>query len=129
VEKKLGELLASLPPKPSRSRLAPYAEFIAELRNRGWTYRGIAVVLSENCGVRASPSNVHHFVRISASGSTSANQRTMANVSKVFHESEVARSDLSERIADLKTSSRVRSPSPDTAFEFDTDEPLLIKKR
>jgi hypothetical protein len=86
-------------------------------------------VLSEKCGVRASPSNVHYFVRVSALGSTSAKQRAMTNVSTVFHESEMARSDLSKRMADLKTSSRVRSPSPDTAFEFDTNEPLLIQKR
>jgi hypothetical protein len=68
-------------------------------------------------------------VRINASGSTSAIQRKMAKVSTVFPESEVARSDLSESIAQRKTSSRVRSPSPDTAFEFDTNAPLLIKKR
>ena len=59
----LRDILNSLPDKPPRSRLAPYAELIDELLKRGWTYRGIAGALVEKCGVQVSASNVHHFVK------------------------------------------------------------------
>jgi hypothetical protein len=128
VDKKLEELLASLPPKPPRSRLAPYAGFICELRERGWTYRGITKVLAEKCGVRVSPSNVHHFVRINSLASARGNQRPMARPSAMSPERTVAPDELSQRIAGLKQSRRPSPPSTETDFEFDTAEPLRIKK-
>ena len=63
IEPKITEILASLPAKTPRSRLEPYRELIREMRRRGRTYREIAGVLGERCGVRVAASSVHEFVR------------------------------------------------------------------
>jgi hypothetical protein len=60
------DILSSLPPRPARSRLEPYCDLIEELRRRGRTYREITSVLMEKCQVRASRSNIHHFVSLRA---------------------------------------------------------------
>ena len=54
---------AGLAPKPARSRLEPFGEFIDEMRKRGRTYREIARVPGEKCGLQAGASTVHYFVR------------------------------------------------------------------
>src|ERR1700689_3674542 len=66
MDSKLSEILDRLAPKPPRSRLDPYAALIEELRRRGRTYREIARVLSEDCQVQSSPSNIYYFVRLRA---------------------------------------------------------------
>lgn len=55
-------ILEGLPEKPPRSRLGPYRELIFEMRRRGWTFREIAKVLGEKCGVRVVPSTIYDFV-------------------------------------------------------------------
>ena len=57
-------ILDSLPPKPPRSRLEPYAELIHELRRRGRSYREIAAILADRCGVRVGVHTVYNFVRV-----------------------------------------------------------------
>ena len=57
----LKKILAELPIKPPRSRLEPYREFIEELRSRGRTYRDIAEILAEKCGLHVTASGVHDF--------------------------------------------------------------------
>ena len=63
VKKRLKEILNSLPQQPPRSRLEAYSDLIEAMRARNWTYRGIARVLTEKCGIRVSASNLHHFVK------------------------------------------------------------------
>ena len=46
-DKKIREIIESLPEKRSRSRLEPYRQLIAELRRLRRTYREIAQVLGE----------------------------------------------------------------------------------
>lgn len=59
----LQKLLDELPDKPPRSRLEPYREFIEDLRSKGRTYRNIAKILAEKCGVKVTGRGVHDFVR------------------------------------------------------------------
>ena len=65
MKKQFSEMLKTLPPKRPRSRLEPYADLIHEMRLRDWTFREIARLLGEKCNVKVSPSNVHHFVKLS----------------------------------------------------------------
>ena len=64
MEDQLKQIIESLPEKPPRSRLAPYREFIEELRRLGRTYRDIAAILVEKCQLKVSASAIHDFVRI-----------------------------------------------------------------
>ena len=59
-------ILDSLPPKLPRSKLEPYAELIQELRKRGRSYREIASILADRCGVTAGTHTVYNFVRVRA---------------------------------------------------------------
>src|SRR5262249_29518357 len=58
------EILNSLPEKPARSRLEPYAGLINELLRRSRTYREIARILAEKCQIQVSISTIHDFVRL-----------------------------------------------------------------
>src|SRR5579864_9456177 len=64
MDARFQEILDSLPPKRPRSRLEPYAELIAELRQRGTTHRKIAAILTERCQLQTSASTVHDFLRL-----------------------------------------------------------------
>ena len=64
MDDRFRDILDSLPPKPPRSRLEPYAELINELRHRGTTYRNTAKILAEECQLEVSASTVHDFVRV-----------------------------------------------------------------
>jgi hypothetical protein len=64
MDKSLQNILDSLPPKPSRSKLEPYREFIRELRRRGRSYQEITQILSDHCGVSAAVHSVYNFVRV-----------------------------------------------------------------
>jgi hypothetical protein len=63
MDANLEDILDELPDKPPRSRLETYREFIEELRSKGRTYRNIAEILAEKCGVQVTGSGVHYFVR------------------------------------------------------------------
>src|SRR4051794_17689749 len=57
-------ILDTLPPKPARSRLEPYAELIHELRRRGRSYREITAILADRCDVRVGVHTLYNFVRV-----------------------------------------------------------------
>ena len=63
MEEQLQEILDSLGEKTPRSRLAPYLDFIIELRRRKYTYREVRQILYEKCQVRVSVSTLHDFLR------------------------------------------------------------------
>jgi len=140
MDDKLSEILDRLPPKPARSRLEPYAALIEELRRRGRTYREIARVLSEDCQVQSSPSNVYYFVRLRAREAKQAkalqakqDQAGSFGSSKVASAQTTVRNtasqenlptDVAQRIAALK---QRKIPQPTSAgFHFDPDEPLRL---
>ena len=56
-------ILDRLPSKPPRSKLERYAELIQELRKRGRSYREIAGILTDCCGVSAGTHTVYNFLR------------------------------------------------------------------
>jgi hypothetical protein len=58
--------LASLPPKPPRSKLEPHRELIRELRRRGRTYREVSRLFAERLGLQVAPSTLHSFVKVRA---------------------------------------------------------------
>jgi hypothetical protein len=118
MDSPLDDILKGLPAKPPRSRLTRYADLIDELRQRGWTYRGIVGVLGENCGVEISVSTLHHFVR----------QRGTANghaVGKSTVGNELP--GKCERTATASAQSD-RPPNNDAEFTFDPTVPLRIKQ-
>src|SRR5579872_6381706 len=78
MDARFQEILDSLPPKRPRSRLEPYAELIAELRQRGTTYRKIAAILTERCQLQTSASTVHDFLRVRTPTETPAKHRRTA---------------------------------------------------
>ena len=130
----LKKILAELPTKPPRSRLEPYHEFIEELRSSGRTYRDIAEILAEKCGLQVTASGVHDFVRTrTRAKDRSAGRGTKSNplpISKPVAETSPAsasRDEVQRKIAALKARNTVVEPSP-PAFEYDPDQPLRLKR-
>ena len=129
MDEKWNDILSSLPPKPPRSRLEPYCELIDELRRRGRTYREIAGVLAENCHIRASKSNIHHFVRVRAQRAQAASRRTVSALAAGEHIDQrrtPATDDVRQRIAALKQR-KVAEDAEHVGFEFDPREPLRLR--
>ena len=131
----LKKILAELPIKPPRSRLEPYREFIEELRSRGRTYRDVAEILAEKCGLHVTASGVHDFVRTrTRAKDRSAGRGTKPNplpVTKPVAAGTSPASASSEegqrKIAALKARKTTTEPSP-SAFEYDPDQPLRLKR-
>lgn len=63
MDDKFKEILAGLPEKRQRSRLAPYCDLIDELRRRRLTYRDIAQILAEKCQLNVASSTIVRFMR------------------------------------------------------------------
>ena len=106
MDQHVHNLINSLSPRPQRSRLGPYAELIDEMRKRGWTYRAIAKLLAESCGLRVSPSNIHYFVRTvrAKDQSTCKQQPILEGIGNVPADRMTAtESDVNARIAALKS--------------------------
>lgn len=134
-------ILDNLPPKPARSRLEPYAELIRELHRRGRTYREIALILSERCGLQTSRSTVNDFVR--ACSKRPRNSQKLENLqqpkpqtpksgllpqTKIPIETAAPAVEIQRRIEDLK-----RRPMPTDAgpqvFHYDPDKPLSLRSK
>lgn len=137
MEDQLKQLLESLPVKPPRSRLAPYAEFIEELRRLGRTYRDIAAILAEKCQLNVSASAIHDFVRIHSrarrkrgSGAPELHGRPL---NLKLESNDVAAAEnrgkdaAFQRIAALKRRNATVEPVTQ-AFRFNPSEPLWLKK-
>jgi hypothetical protein len=139
MDEKWNDILSSLPLKPPRSRLEPYSELIEELRRRGRTYREITSVLLEKCQVRASRSNIHHFVSVRAQRARFGEHRVAsppdlhrrASVqgveAKIDERRTPATDEVRQRIAALKQRKGVEDPEC-VGFEFDPREPLRLQK-
>ena len=107
-------ILDSYPPKPSRSRLEPYAELILGLHRRGRTYREIARILSERCDIHAPRSTVNDFIRARSKRTRnsqkcgSREQKTrhqnsaLLPKSKIPAETGLGMDEIQKRIEDLK---------------------------
>jgi hypothetical protein len=126
-------ILDSLPPRRRRSKLEPYAALIRALRARGRSYREIATILHERCGLRVAMHTVYHFVR--AHAQKNGARRPRRQPSEPVRSSSVVgasrppsssdrQEDVWARIAAVK-----RAPAPAAekkAFEYDENEPLQL---
>ncbi len=136
MDARFQEILDSLPPKPPRSRLEPYAELIEELRQRGTTYRKIAAILTERCELPTSASTVHDFLRVRTPTKTPAKRGRTAE-SKMRDATRRAPrlsraqgnvqppGEVQRRIAALKMRSAPAKPKP-KEFQYDPEEPLHL---
>jgi len=135
MEDQLKQILESLPEKPPRSRLAPYIEFIDELRRLGRTYRDIAAILAEKCQLRVSASTIHDFVRTRGRGKADPRARRPPSPSRpatpmhgdkeTVDEGEGRLDAARRRIAVVKQMKTATEPAHQ-AFEFNPSEPLRL---
>jgi hypothetical protein len=134
-------IIDTLPQKPARSRLEPYAELIRELRGRGRTYREIARILSERCGFQTSRSTVSDFVRAYLKRSRNSRKIDESGQSKIRPRKSVVRmpvktppkttvttDEIKKRIADLK--GRLAPTELDSQiFHYDPSKPLHLSSK
>ena len=112
-------VLENLPPKPPRSRLEPYGELIAELRNRGRTYVEIVQILRENFQVQVAPGTLHDFVRRRAA------RKASATASSQISQGGDSDEEVRRRIAALKAKKPLETEEP-AKFTYDPSEPLRL---
>lgn len=130
MEEAFQAILDTLPPKPARSKLEPYAELIRELRKRGRSYREIASILEERCGLTVGIHTVYNFVQVrrKAKGKTSIGEREKAAPSSsVAETSSPVPGDVDARIKALKQrTTAARAPGAEKVFHYDENEPLQL---
>jgi IS30 family transposase len=127
-------ILESLPPKRPRSQLEPYTELIQELRKRGRSFREIAGILAERCGVRVGIHTVYNFVRVRAVTATevrsmkSAAERSSPVVSSGFTNIAPERDgEVWDRIRALKERPvAARAQGEEKVFHYDENEQLQL---
>ncbi len=132
MEEVFQAILDSLPPKPARSKLEPYAELIRELRKRGRSYREIASILAERCGVTVGIHTVYNFVQVRSKTknktSTGEREKAAAPSSSVGRASSPATGDVDARIQALKQrTTAARAPGAEKVFHYDENEPLQLQ--
>jgi IS30 family transposase len=134
MEEAFQAILDSLPPKPARSKLEPYAELIRELRKRGRSYREIASILAERCGVRVGIHTVYNFVQVrnKAKSKPSTGERekvaAAAPSNSVAETSSPVPGDVDARIQALKQrTTAARAPGAEKVFHYDENEPLRLQ--
>lgn len=141
MDESLESILDSLPPKPSRSKLEPYREFIRELRRRGRSYQEITNILSDRCGVTAGVNSVYNFVRVreKADRGTRLRQRGGGRSTETAAPTrlpERAHSQPYPAIGDdaWKNIEKLKQrqsapPAGEKAFVYNEDEPLKLVRR
>jgi hypothetical protein len=129
-------ILDSLPPKPFRSRLEPYAELIMELHRRGRTYREIVRILSEHCDFQTSRSTLNDFVRARSKRPRNMHESELSRAKTRLQNSDlsvkielppetrVAPDEIQKRISELKR--RTTPVSHSQRFHYDPDKPLSL---
>ena len=128
-------ILDSLPPKEPRSKLEPYAELIQELRKRGRSYREIANILAERCGIRVGTHTVYSFVQVRATASrkgksarTGTGRQTPATpvVDATVAATTESNDEVWQRIQTLKQRTTTDISEEKKVFQFDENEPLRL---
>jgi len=128
TQDRIRQILDELPDREGRSCLAPYLELIFEMRRRKYSYREIARLLAERCGLKISHSTIHDFVKrhsheVSGCGSADTSMQPNEDCRKVDHGE-----DVRERIAALKRRPALSSRD-ETRFRYDSDEPLRFDEQ
>jgi hypothetical protein len=112
--------LASLPPKPPRSKLEPHRELIRELRRKGRTYREVSRLFAERLGLQVAPSTLHSFIKVRA--------RHRKQVQFELPPADVARDIVptpTNRLAAFKAKPTVQEAKR-SRFVFRENEPLTL---
>jgi hypothetical protein len=141
MDEKFQAILDSLPPKPSRSRLEPYAELIHELRRRNRSYREITAILVDRCGVRVGVHTLYNFVRVRTPASKKKTSR-QANapaaeaaarppaVTPTGAGDAGQNRDVWQRIQALKDRPvSARSATAEKVFHYDENVPLTVNSK
>ena len=138
MDESLESILDSLPPKPSRSKLEPYREFIRELRRRGRSYQEITHILRDRCGVTAGVHSVYNFVRVREkaerksrtrqnSGPGSAETaRSPEPATGVYPKPRPPARDEAWKNIEALRQRRRDAPGEEKVFVYDEDEPLRL---
>ena len=135
MDEVLQAILDSLPPKPPRSKLEPYVELIQELRRRGRSYREIAGILANRCGVNAGTHTVYNFVRVRAPAQKKAKsaragaERSSQTPAAIPVETAPAANqdeEVWQRIQALKQRTPQRNDAEKKVFVFDETKPLQL---
>jgi hypothetical protein len=111
--------LASLPPKPPRSKLEPHRELIRELRRKGRTYREVSRLFAERLGLQVAPSTLHSFVKVRA------RHRKQVQFELPAVELPSTQAPVSDRLAAFKSKTAVQE-SKRSRFVFRENEPLTL---
>jgi hypothetical protein len=134
-------ILDTLPPKAARSRLEPYLELIHELRRRGRTYREIARILSERCGIQTSRSTVNDFVCARSKRTQNSQRRgslkpkarpdysVLLPKTKITAETGGTSDDIQKRIAALKSRPIPATETNPRIFHYDPEQPLTLPSK
>ena len=146
MDPKFQSILNALPANQPRSRLEPYRELILEMRKRGRSYREIARVLAQSCGLRVGTSTINDFV-LAQSKSPSEHTRTAANELSATNKHSVelirtyksrkgiqglisnqkALEDTIRNIKAVKDKPPINSKKK-PVFEYNPDEPLRLQR-
>ena len=136
MDDKVRLILESIPKKRQRSKLERYTELIEQLRRRGQTYREIASILAEKCGLIVASSTLIRFVAARSKEKQKRPKhdevrkasRVVPATVRVNINPTVSADDLRKRIEMLK-----RRPSkneqPSKQFEYDPDQPLQLPRK
>jgi IS30 family transposase len=109
MDEKFEAILDSLPPKPPRSKLEPYAELIRELRKRSRSYRDIASILKDRCDLSVGVHTLYAFVRTRSLGTAGADHQENRDSKLIGDEQKkLQRQDTAVMSAIEQTSSGVR---------------------
>ncbi|HKV81567.1 MAG TPA: hypothetical protein VJP02_25695 [Candidatus Sulfotelmatobacter sp.] len=146
MDPKFQSILNALPVNEPRSRLEPYRELILEMRKRERSYREIAHVLKQSCGLRVGMSTINDFV-LARTKSTSKHKRTATKDLSVTNKHSVAlRSTYNDRkdiqgvvstqkaLEDTRRNIKVVKDKPPInnkkkpVFEYNPDEPLRLQR-
>ena len=130
-EAQIQALLQGLPERAIRSGLEPYRELVLELRRRSFSYRQIAKLLAERCGLEISHSAIHDFIR--KHGATpplekpsGSEEPPAAFAPNTTPERRGADPSVRERIEALKREKPVPRVE-ETGFRFDPAKPLHLE--
>ena len=139
-------ILDTLPAKPPRSLLEPYRDLVLEMRKRGRSYREIARVLRQSCGLRVGTSTINDFVLVRTKSTPKQKRTATKDLSITNNHPVVLRSTYKDRKA-LQVVVSTQKALEDTArnikavrdkppinnkkkpiFEYNPDEPLRLQR-
>jgi hypothetical protein len=141
MDERFQAILDSLPPKPARSRLEPYAELIHELRRRGRSYREITAILADRCGERVGVHTLYNFVRVRTpalkktskpprAAATGAGARPGSAVASGSRGGDGPNQEVWERIQALKERPvSAHTKSAEKVFRYDETVPLTVNPK